>query len=90
MAQVLDAISLFQHQGSIATSCSTGMKRRVACEMGGWLLQLFPGAAHGPLLGLTGLGVAGLLFLGAVWLLKPLVAAAIAEEERRSDSPRAR
>jgi len=70
--QLFEAFRLFEHEGPIAAGCRPGRGQWV-CEVGGWLLDVLPGAAHGSVLGLASLGLTGMLSLLTWWLLKPLV-----------------
>lgn len=68
------AVPLFSLHGPFASSCAqeTRLKYQLSCEVGSYLLRLFPVEAQGTILGLASLGIS-IGLLGFAWLLlKPL------------------
>ncbi len=80
---VRDALPLFEHQSAISSICNPGRGRPI-CELGAWLVSLFPANAQGPVLALSTIGVAGFLLLLAGLLLKPLIDEASETSESKS------
>ena len=64
---LMESFDLFEQSNVVGTRCRPG-KGRWACELGAWLISLFPESVRGPVLGSTALVITGsMLFLA--WLL---------------------
>jgi hypothetical protein len=58
----------------IGTCRETTARSQAFCEVGTWMLSLFPESMRGPTVGLASLGMAGGMLLITWLLLKPLFA----------------
>ena len=88
MMFVFQAVPLFSLHGPFGSSCAqeTQLKYRLSCEVGSYLLRLFPVQAQGTVLGLTSFGISLVLLAFAWLLLKPLAVKAISASTSKSNN----